>query len=674
MRLTRDQVEKLGGEVFWRTAQVEQARASDGAGERVAVASLSSDVEIVRWFGREKLLHEPGAVDLTRAAHGLPMLFNHDASLPIGVVRNLSIEGGRLRGELHFATNPKAMEVWRDVEGGYLSSVSIGYHIKRFTESTDSDLVEVIEWELYEASIVAMPADTSVGIGRSAQSNHAAGGRETRADDMPKHDGGAGGGDDKVVNFQAAREAGLSEGEQRGREAEAARRDGIDALFASPRFQGPAFDALRRSAVDNLWSVDTTQRQLLDLIGREGFGPAGGSGGFAQDNAQRYVSAGPLVPRVSAGEDGTDKWFRGAELAILVRSGIESSKEAREAFRAGEFTGMAMHEIARDFCRMRGVPLAGLSRDRVVAAAFSYRSSGVIAYGSGDFTGLLENIASKSLLRGYDEQEETWSMIARAGTLPDFRQASRPGLSEFDDLDIIRENGEYKLARPGDRTEKLTLLSLGKMFRLGRQAIVNDDLEAFTQIPRKMGRAAQRAVGDLVFGVLTANPTMNQDGIALFNASHNNLISAGSGAPSVAQLNSMKAIMGRQRDSSNSANGLNIRLSRVVVPLALEGTARTLRTSQQDPATTVSAGTTNIHAGTFEVVADARLDTVSAVQWYGLADPNLYDVIEVAFLDGNQEPYLEARDGWTIDGVEYKVRIDCVAIPLEWRTMIRNNG
>ncbi|MBX9740762.1 MAG: HK97 family phage prohead protease [Beijerinckiaceae bacterium] len=675
MRLTREQKAQIGTEVYWRDMRVESTRAAS-EGERVAVASLSSDAEIVRWFGREKLIHEPGAVDLARAAYGLPMLWNHDASQPIGVVRALTFDGGKLRGELHFATNAKALEVWRDVEGGFLSSVSIGYRIKRYTESTDSDLLEVIEWELHEASIVAMPADISVGVGRSANFNPAgdAGHDGKRASDMRTgqgNEGGQGNQGGQVVNFEQGRALALAEGEQRGREAEAARRDGIAQVFASPRFQGPAFEALRRTAEADGWSVDSTQRELLNLIGREGFGPAGGSGGFAQDTATRYTPG--ALPSVQAGEDGADKWMRGAELSILVRAGVETGADAVREARGGEFTGMALHEVARDFCRMRGIPLAGLNRERVVAA-LSYRASGVIAYGTGDFTGLLENIASKSLLRGYAEHDETWPMIARVGSLPDFKQASRVGLSEMDDLDMIRPNGEYKLARPNDRAEKLALNTFGKLFRLGRVAIVNDDTAAFTEVPRKFGRAAKRQVGDQVFAVFTSNPTMNQDGIALFHASHNNLISSGTGAPSVAQLSKMKTGMGLQKDSANAVNGLNIRLSRVIVPLALQDVAMTVRTSEQDPATSVSAGTTNIHRNTFEVVADPRLDAASSQIWYGAADPNLYDTIEVAFLDGVQEPYLEAQEAWTIDGVEWKVRIDCVAIPLDWRTMQRNNG
>jgi HK97 family phage prohead protease len=673
MMLTRDQLTRLHGETLHRTMTIDAVRAADGA--RIAEASLSSDVELPRWFGREKLVHTLDAIDLSRAVAGLPLLFNHDPDQPIGLVRNLRIEGGRLLGEFHFSNNARATEVWADVQGGFMPYVSIGYRIVEYQQSTDSDLMTVIRWELFESSSVSMPADISVGIGRSVDITNAPGGAK-RESSMGDETNQA----TTVVQFNATRDAALAEGRAEGQRIEAERRNGIEALFLSPRFQGASFDALRNGALAGLWSIEQTRAELLNLIGNQGTGPVGGSGGFTV-NDSRYavpaVAAGADTmrsPHVMMGEDGGDAWLRGAELALSVRAGIEPDKAKQAEAKRGDFIGWSLYEFARDFCRTRGISTRGMGRDRVVAAAFSARASGVIGYASGDFTGLLENIANKSLLVGYSEADELWPMIARAGTLPDFRQSSRPGMSEFDDLDIIRENGEYKLARPGDRTEKIQLFTFGKLFRLGRVAIVNDDLDAFTMIPRKMGRAAKRAIGDQVFNVLTLNPTMNQDSIALFHASHSNLISAGSGAPSVAQLNTMKAAMGKQKDSANVVNGLNIRLSRVVVPLALEGVARTLATSMQDPATAVSAGTPNIHANTFDVVPDARLDTVSSSIWYGLADPNLYDVIEVAFLDGQQEPFLETQAGWTIDGVEYKVRIDCAAIPLDFRTMQRNNG
>jgi hypothetical protein len=95
------------------------------------------------------------------------------------------------------------------------------------------------------------------------------------------------------------------------------------------------------------------------------------------------------------------------------------------------------------------------------------------------------------------------------------------------------------------------------------------------------------------------------------------------------------------------------------------------------PGTAVSTGapgelTVNSVAGTFEVISDARLDDASASIYYGAADPALHDTVVVDYLDGNQAPTLEQQNGWSIDGVEFKVRMDAAAKALDWKTLQRN--
>lgn len=72
------------------------------------------------------------------------------------------------------------------------------------------------------------------------------------------------------------------------------------------------------------------------------------------------------------------------------------------------------------------------------------------------------------------------------------------------------------------------------------------------------------------------------------------------------------------------------------------------------------------------IIVDARLDSASTTSWYLLADPNRFDTIEVGYPDGVAALFLDQQDGWNIDGVEYKVRIDAAAAPLEFRTMYKN--
>ena len=138
-------------------------------GERTIAASLSSEFPVQRSKGKEVLVHDPGAVDLTRAP--LPLIVGHDPSeLPVGIVEGLRVEGGRLRGSLRFGESSRAQEVYADVRAGILRNLSVGYVVQA-TERAGGDSYRVTKWQPYECSLVACPADPSVGIGRSMNLN-----------------------------------------------------------------------------------------------------------------------------------------------------------------------------------------------------------------------------------------------------------------------------------------------------------------------------------------------------------------------------------------------------------------------------------------------------------------------------------------------------------------------
>ncbi len=135
---------------------------------RTLEASLSSEHPVQRMRGKEILVHDQKAVDLSRAP--LPLLASHDSrQLPVGIVENLRIEGGKLRGSLRFGESQRALETYADAKSGILRNISIGYLVQETERRGDSYLVT--KWLPYEASLVAVPADPSVGIGRSFNPN-----------------------------------------------------------------------------------------------------------------------------------------------------------------------------------------------------------------------------------------------------------------------------------------------------------------------------------------------------------------------------------------------------------------------------------------------------------------------------------------------------------------------
>lgn len=356
-------------------------------------------------------------------------------------------------------------------------------------------------------------------------------------------------------------------------------------------------------------------------------------------------------------EDERDKFRTGVSNALMARVGLV------KADTSNNYRGYTLSEIARASLEKSGVKTGSMDKMSMIAAAFTHTTS--------DFTNLLSDVANKSLLKGFEEAEETFQLFTSEGVLTDFKPTKRVGLNDFPALDKVADGAEYKYGTFGDRGETIVLATYGKLFSITRHAVINDDLDAFTKVPMKMGRSAIRTVGDLVYAVLTGTHLMS-DGTTLFHANHANLLTAA--GITTASVDAMRVAMGKQKLGGGA---LNIRLASLIVPLALEGTAKVVRDSEfavGGSASTNNQTVPNSVRGTFEVVSDARLDTASATAWYGSANGSVNDTIEVAYLDGNKTPTLEQQNGWGVDGVDFKVRLDAGVKALAWQGLAKNAG
>lgn len=127
----------------------------------------SSEEPVDRWYGTEVLSHEPGAVKLKRAQAGaMPLLFNHNIDDPIGIITGARVEKNRLMVDAKLFSTDRANEVKTMIDGG-LRNVSLAYRVNVIEENKKTDTYTATDWEPYEVSIVTVPADATVGIGRS---------------------------------------------------------------------------------------------------------------------------------------------------------------------------------------------------------------------------------------------------------------------------------------------------------------------------------------------------------------------------------------------------------------------------------------------------------------------------------------------------------------------------
>ena len=139
--------------------------------ERSMEFPFSSEYPVARYFGNEILSHGMESANLSRLNDGAPLLYNHDPDRMIGVVERAWVDGEKKRGyaKVRFSRNKFAQEVLQDVRDGILRGVSFGYSIDKMEEREDG--LVATNWSPYEVSLAVIPADPTVGVGRSLETS-----------------------------------------------------------------------------------------------------------------------------------------------------------------------------------------------------------------------------------------------------------------------------------------------------------------------------------------------------------------------------------------------------------------------------------------------------------------------------------------------------------------------
>ena len=219
----------------------------DEVEDRTYEFPFSSEFPVARYFGNEILSHEANAADLSRLNDGAPLLFNHNPDRVIGVVEQARIDSKGRRGyaRVRFSRNPFAQEVLSDVKDGVLRNVSFGYSIDRMEERGSGDFVATA-WAPYEVSIVSVPADKTVGIGRALTPTDPAASAAPSPDPLPSMESTTP--DLAVVRAEAA-------------EAERSRINEISALCDKHNMGD-----LGRQLVESGRSIDEARAAVLDKM------------------------------------------------------------------------------------------------------------------------------------------------------------------------------------------------------------------------------------------------------------------------------------------------------------------------------------------------------------------------------------------------------------------------
>jgi len=364
----------------------------------------------------------------------------------------------------------------------------------------------------------------------------------------------------------------------------------------------------------------------------------------------------PQVPAVHTGpRNASPQVF---EAVALMASGLPNSRiEAIYAEPILEAADKLRGVGVQEFCELAsGLQLPRFRRDASgwLQAAFSTTS----------LPGILSNIANKMLLEGYNYIEDAWRRIAKIASVNDFKEHTRYRMTGSFQFQQVGPDGELKHGKLDEMKFGQKADTHGIMFALTRQMIINDDMGAFTDIPRQIGMGAAEAIADAVWGLWLSNPTQ-ADGKTFFHADHANYVAGTDTALSVDGLTDAEVLFGKQTKPNGKPLGMPASL--LLVPTALKVPAEMLMKSVQLNETTTAnkaKPATNPHVGKFDVVSSVYLSNASfpgasSKAWYLMADPNRLPAIELAFLNGVDRPTVEKTDAdFNTLGIQFRGYID----------------
>lgn len=386
--------------------------------------------------------------------------------------------------------------------------------------------------------------------------------------------------------------------------------------------------------------MNTQDRQAIEgLCTRHGF-PT-----LSQDLIARSASLEQARAAILDAMDARDLQSRGGPRVSL---GISSQAPAQhtlientlvaafggrpngDVIRSTDIAGLAVRTL-----EMRGEQVnASDSRDRIIQRAM---------HGTSDFSSLLGNAVGRVLNSIYEEIQAPLKAVANLSNLPDFRARSVVRLGGAPSLEPVSEHGEFTYGTLNDTENGWRLTTYGRILALTRQAMVNDDLQGFATLLRKFAQAAARREADELAAILLAPNLV--DGSALFHADRSSLIDK---KLTLAGLGDAVRALRLQKEEDG---GLILQEpASLVVPVALEMTARQL------VASFVANTADTVQPYSLGVVVEPRLDAASTASWYLVAGNQ--SALEYGYLDGAQGVQITQREGFQIDGLEVKARLD----------------
>ncbi|MBI2603242.1 MAG: Mu-like prophage major head subunit gpT family protein [Deltaproteobacteria bacterium] len=330
--------------------------------------------------------------------------------------------------------------------------------------------------------------------------------------------------------------------------------------------------------------------------------------------------------------------------AILHRQHPTSKKEEG----VYPYCGQSLVELARISLGLSGT----YSKEEVVSRAF---------HSTSDFPLILGNVAKQRLLSSYEalaKKQNFWPLV-KVVSVGDFKEIKRVRLGESPSLKEVREGENFSYSTKTEEEESYKITTFGRIFSITRQTIVNDDLGAFDDMG-DWGSSAAKLESKLFWSIFNENQKTAK-GIQLFNQKNK---FDKSQTLSIRALSDARLFMARQRGvDEKESECLDIQAEYLIVPPELQTEAEQFLSREVVPQ---KPNEVNPFKGAFKLIVSTWLSDTKA--WYLSASREQgLDLIEMAYLEGRREPFVEWKTNFENDSIAVKARMDVGAKAIDYR-------
>jgi hypothetical protein len=348
-------------------------------------------------------------------------------------------------------------------------------------------------------------------------------------------------------------------------------------------------------------------------------------------------SAGSFAPVAEVGRSYDDPQTRAAWLGEMLYANLTGSEPSEPAKQFSHVR--SIHDVAAEALRLSGTRTTAWSAADLIARAMT----------TSDFPAALGNTVSRFVRAGYDAAPTALLTLASPRTVRDFKEAEFISVSGPGRLHVKREGGEIRYSHLDEHAEKATVRTYAVGLSLTREAMIDDDRGALTNIPQRLGWAAREEESLVAVELLTSNSGTGPvlaDGELLFHSSHANVAGSG-GAISESTLGAARLAMRKQTDSFGRRIG--VQPSVLVVPPDLETVA-------QKQLSAIQASTTaEINPfSTLQLLVEPRLTNAS--RWYLIAR-NVEGLIHVT-LEGRAGPVVDSETDFSTKNINFSILSD----------------